>query len=150
MEVREYLNQSYMLDQQIQCDMDNLNDLKEAAVTVSGLSYEERLFTPDNSNAGFVKTLYKIDEQRNLLLDEIDRLVNLKAEIFSTIKTCGTIQGRVVLMYRHMMNCDWETIADKVSASRRSVIRWYNEAVESVVMPENPINIEEILFRKVN
>ena len=57
MEVREYLNQSYMLDQQIQCDMDNLNDLKEAAVTVSGLSYEERLFTPDNSNAGFVKTL---------------------------------------------------------------------------------------------
>ncbi|MBR2563420.1 MAG: hypothetical protein IKE29_02230 [Paenibacillus sp.] len=150
MDVRDYLNQSYMLDRQIQCNMDHLNDLKEAALTVSGLTYEERLFTPDNSNAGFVKTLYKIDELRNTLLDEIDKLVNLKAEIFSTIKTCKTVQGRVVLMYRHMMNCDWETIADKTSASRRSVIRWYNEAIETVMMPDNPINIDEILFKKLN
>ena len=32
MDVREYLNQSYMLDQQIQCDMDNLKILKELGV----------------------------------------------------------------------------------------------------------------------
>lgn len=145
MEVRDYLNQSYMLDQKIHCDIENLNDLKEASVSVSGLTYGERLFQSDNSNAGFVKTLYKIDALRSSILKELEVLVDLKAEIYKTVKSCPSTQSRVVLMYRHMMNYDWEKMADSLNVSTRTVHRWYNEAIAEVVMPENPIDLKEIL-----
>ena len=145
MDVREYLNQGYMLDQQIKCDMENLSDLKEAALTVSGLSYEERLFTPDNSNAGFVKILYKIDELREQIGFELNLFINLRDENSKVIRTVPTLKGQLVLHYRHIKHLTWESIGDELSVNERTVRRWYRDAIEHVVMPENPTDVNKIL-----
>ena len=148
MDVKQYLNQSYWLDQLITCEGEEIRELCDMSVSISAVQYEENLIHPDNTNARFVKLLYRIEEQKLKLLDEINLLITLKTQIRAAIDTVPSIRDRLILQYRHLQNQPWESIADNLKVSRRSVIRWYNEAVGVIVMPENPIDVNEFLQKK--
>ena len=145
MEVTEYLNQAYWLEHMIQCREEDINQLREMSIGISAVQYAENLYQSENTNARFVRLLHKIDEYKLRLLDELELLVKLKNQISEAIKTVPSLRGQAVLQCRHVQSESWETIADRFAVSRSSVIRWYKEAVEEVVMPENPINVYEIL-----
>ena len=108
------------------------------------VSYGERLYHSDNSNANFVKAMHKRDAVRERLMNEMCLLINLREEILKTIDTVPNLRERAVLQYRHFQNRTWEEIADRMYVSRSTVIRWYENGIAAAVLPENPINIMDL------
>ena len=145
MEVTEYLNQAYWLEHLIESREEDINQMRELSMSVSAVQFAENTCQSDNNNARFVKLLNKIDEYKMELLDEMDLLMRLKAQIRTAINTVPSLRGQAVLQRRHIQNQSWDLIAEKLSVSRSTVIRWYKDAAAEVKMPENPINVQEIL-----
>lgn len=144
MDTKQYLNQAYDLEQKIRCDQDALEMLRELSMSVSAVSYGERLYHSDNSNANFVKAMHKRDAVRERLMNEMCLLINLREEILKTIDTVPNLRERAVLQYRHFQNRTWEEIADRMYVSRSTVIRWYENGIAAAVLPKNPINIMDL------
>lgn len=72
---------------------------------------------------------------------EIDKLVDLKAQIRSVIEAVSDPNERMVLRYRYIHNMTWDQIGDELHADARTVRRWHGIALMHVVIPENQIVI---------
>jgi len=71
-----------------------------------------------------------------------DHLVALKAEIRDVINKVTDIDERMVLRYRYVHNFTWEQIGDELNADKSTIRRWHGNALNHVVVPENPIVIQ--------
>ena len=141
MKVKEYLGQAYRLDQRINSDIEELGKLREMSSSISSPTWEERVQTSRNTDAPFVRSVFKIMELEDKINAEIDNLVELKKQIRSVIDEVANTDERMVLRYRYIHNLTWEQIGDELHADRTTVYRWYNSAINHVTMPENPIKI---------
>ena len=72
---------------------------------------------------------------------EIDKYVDLKAQIHTMLRQVTDVNQQMVLRYRYIHNYSWEQIGEELLAGRRTVIRWRDEALEQLTLPENPIII---------
>lgn len=72
---------------------------------------------------------------------EIDRLVDLKAQIRGVIEAVTDPNERMVLRYRYIHNMTWEQIGDELHADARTIRRWHARALSGLTLPENPIII---------
>ena len=48
----------------------------------------------------------------------------------------------MVLRYRYVHNFTWEQIGDELNADKSTIRRWHGNALNHVVVPENPIVIQ--------
>lgn len=145
MDVRDYLNQGYLLSQKIASDEAMLQELRERSMSVSAVSYGERLFKSDNRNAGFVRVLNKIDDVTVQVQKEIELLIQLKKQIWCVINTAPTLREQMVLQYRHIENKCWEEIGDMLKVNEKTARRWYRDALEKITLPEHPMDLDKIL-----
>ncbi|MCD8107282.1 MAG: RNA polymerase subunit sigma-70 [Oscillospiraceae bacterium] len=140
MTAKEYLSQEYRLDQRINSDIAELSRLRTMSKSISSSGYEEK-YGQKRAEAPFVKQVEKIVLLENMVNAEIDRLVELKAQIRLTIDTVSDTNERMVLRMRYIENKTWEKIGLEMFADSRTVRRWHGNALNHVVMPENPIKI---------
>ena len=89
--------------------------------------------------------MFKLDDLKAKLEDEINLLIRLNEEVHDVINTVPSIKEQLVLRYRHCCHYTWEVIGDKLSVSDRTVRRWHKEAISHITIPENAMNIEETL-----
>jgi|SRR3712207_1237409 len=142
MKVKEYLNQSYRLDQRISSNLIEIERLKEMSLSVSAICYDREVVqTTRNTEAYFVKCLAKIDELRCEIDEEVKLMVELKKQIRDTIMSVGNTDEKMVLVYRYIQNHTWEQIGEKLNADARTIRRWHGKAIQKVILPENPIEI---------
>lgn len=141
MKAKEYLKQSYRLDQRINSDIEEVGRLREMSVSISSPGFGEKVQTMRNTDAPFVKCLERIMDLETRINQEIDLLVDLKEQIRTVIDTVENTDERMVLRYRYIHNYTWERIADELKADARTVRRWHGQALNDVVVPENPIII---------
>ena len=144
MKAKEYLHQAYRLDQRIQSDLDELERLRELSTSVSSPSWGERMQTTRHKDALFVRYLERIEELQEKINDEVDHLVALKAEIRDVINQVTDIDERMVLRYRYVHSFTWEQIGDELNADKSTIRRWHGNALNHVVLPENPIIIQKM------
>lgn len=85
MKVKEYLGQAYRLDQRINSDIEELGKLREMSSSISSPTWEERVQTSRNTDAPFVRSVFKIMELEDKINAEIDNLVELKKQIRTVI-----------------------------------------------------------------
>jgi DNA-directed RNA polymerase specialized sigma subunit len=64
--------------------------------------------------------------------EEIDRLVDLKAEIMKTIGQVPNDRERVVLELRYLAFKDWASIAGTLKLNVRQVYRMHEEALKNI------------------
>ena len=88
------------------------------------------------------RLLERIEELQIKINDEVDHLVALKAEIRDVINKVMDIDERMVLRYRYVHNFTWEQIGDELNADKSTIRRWHGNALNHVVVPENPIVIQ--------
>ena len=138
---KEYLSQAYRLDQRINSDIAELGRLRLMSQNISSPGFEEHYNATRNTDAPFVKQIEKIMELEKTINEEIDRLVDLKAQIRITIGSVKNTDERMVLRYRYVDHMTWEQIGMTLYADPRTVRRWHGNALNHVVMPENPIQI---------
>ncbi len=141
MTAKEYLKQAYRLDHRIDSDIAEMERLREMACSVGSPGFEEHHNPNRPTEAPFVRVLEKVWRMEEKINAEIDRLVDLKAQIRGVIEAVSDPNERMVLRYRYIHNMTWERIGDELHAGETSIRRWHASALSHVVLPENPITI---------
>lgn len=141
MTAKEYLRQAYRLDHRIDSDITEMERLREMACSIGSPGFEEHYDPNHTTEAPFVRALEKVWKMEEKINGEIDRLVDLKAQIRSVIEAVSDPNERMVLRYRYIHNMTWERIGDELHAGETSVRRWHASALAHVVLPNDPIII---------
>lgn len=82
MTAKQYLSQAYRLNERINSDLSELDRLRDLATSLSSVNYDGiRVSSTRSTEAPFEKTICKIIDAEKKINAEIDRLVDLKAEI---------------------------------------------------------------------
>lgn len=145
MDIKEYLSQSYRLNQRIESNLLEIERLKEMSLSISAICYDREVVqTSRNTEANFVKCLVKIDELRREIDEEVKNLVSLKKQIRNILMTVDNTDEQMVLMYRYLHNYTWEQIGQVLFADSRTVRRWHKLALENLKVPEKPISIMDM------
>lgn len=138
---KEYLRQAYRLDHRINSDIAEMERLQEMIGTVSSPSLEEHYNPNRPTEAPFIRRLEKVWELQDKINREIDRFIDLKAQMRDVIATVSDADEQMVLRYRYIHNMTWEQIGDELHADRTTVFRWHNAALKHITLPEEPITI---------
>ena len=141
MTVKEYLRQAYRLDHRIDSDISEMERLREMACSIGAPGFEEHYDPNHPTEAPFIRALEKVWKLEEKINAEIDRLVDLKAQMRGVIEAVSDPDERMVLRYRYIHNMTWEKIGDVLQADRTTVYRWHNTAIRHVVLPDDPIQI---------
>ena len=141
MTAKEYLHQAYRLDQRINSDIKELHRLREMSTSISSPTEKDKVQTSQNTDAPFVKWVFKIHELEEKIDAEIHLLVELKEELRNVIQTVENTDEQMVLRYRYIHNMTWEEIADQLYVDARTARRWHGAGLKNVKLPINPVKI---------
>lgn len=137
MQAKQYLKQAYKLNELIQCDKQELDDLRLLSDTLPGIDYsKDRVQTSPSSDAGFTNIIIKITDLENAIKADIENLLSLKLEIRTVISKVQDNEERLLLMYRYLNFISWEDICDLMGVSMRTAHRIHASALENVNVPE--------------
>ena len=141
MTAKEYLSQGYRLEQIIKLIKMDIEYWKDLASSVSSPGFEEHFNATRNTDAPFVKQIYKMMEYQDLLTEKLELHMNLKREMQKAIEEMSNQDERLVLEFRYIKNLTWPRIADLMYVDESTVRRWHNKALNHFVVPENPTTI---------
>ena len=118
MNAMEFLQQAYLLEQQIQTKLHQITALRSLAETMRSYSGNEPVSHTRNVTS-LQDTVIKIMEQEQELNHEIDRLVDLKKEILDVIGEVQDLNCRLVLEKRHLCFETWPRIGEEMGHTGR-------------------------------
>ncbi|MDO4187558.1 MAG: RNA polymerase subunit sigma-70 [Lachnospiraceae bacterium] len=146
MTAKEYLSQGYRLEQRIRLVREEIDNLQELAGSVSSTGFEEHYNATRNTEAPFIRTIYKIMELEDKQNSLLNQLLEFKQEMCEVIDSVDDLNERMVLYYRYIGNESWQDIGKRLFVDERTVRRWHNKALSHVVLPENPMVLEKKLL----
>lgn len=135
MSAKEYLSQAMYIDQRINSKLEQVMKLRETATKVTAtLSDMPR---PDSPNyQSMEETIVKIVDLENEINRDIDRLVDLKAEVHDVISQLDSPDQQLVLELRYLCFKQWSEIMEIMCCSEPTVYRIHGEALRKIVLPE--------------
>jgi septation ring formation regulator EzrA len=134
MNAKQYLKQAYKLNEQIECDKEEVESLRSLATSISGNMTQERVQN-SSSNDKITDIVSKIIDLENEIDDEIEHLISLKKEIRNVINQVEDVNEKLVLKYRYLIFLQWDEICIKMNYSKRQMYRIHDSALESVKVP---------------
>lgn len=142
MTVKEYLGQAYLLDQRIKSDTMEYEELRMMSQTISSPGFEEHYNATKNTDAPYIRTLEKMMDMENKLMEEMSVLLELKQQIRDVISQVDKPEHQMIMKYRYIHNMSWSKIGETLSADIRTVQRWHDKAIAKIKLPENVINLK--------
>ena len=142
MTVKEYLSQSYRLEQRIELCRLEIEQLRELVTAIRSAGFEEHYNVTRNTSSQFEKILMKImevEEKEGIMLET---LLTFKEELKSIINSIENKDERLVLYYRYCYCMMWTQIADKLGWDARTIKRWHNKALAKISLPDDPTVID--------
>ena len=131
MTAKEYLTQAYYLDQRINGKLEQLMGLREIAVKATSMLSNVRQ-GGTRKTTRMEDTIVKIIELENEINRDIDRLVDLKFEIVSVIKSISNIEYQTVLELRYLCYKKWEQIAVIMGCGIDNVFKLHKKSLIKV------------------
>lgn len=129
MDVKEFLSQHKIIDDCINAKLDEIKELRSLATRLSpSLSGESHSVGIVSDRVG--RTAAKIADLEREVNDQIDRLIEVKAEINAMINSLDDILLRNLLERRYLLGFSWEKIAEDMSYTPRHITRLHNKAIE--------------------
>lgn len=135
MEAKQYLGQTYWLDQRINSKLIQLSLLRSNALNITSNINEVSVQT-SHDNTKMEKTMLKIIQQEREIDDEIDRLIDLKTEIKKVIGKVPNIECRLLLELRYLCFRSWEEISVEMDYSIDYIFKLHRKALEKVEVPK--------------
>ena len=128
MDVKEFLSQHKIIDDCINAKLDEIKELRSLATRLSpSISGESRSVGTVSDRVG--RTAAKIADLEREVNDQIDRLIEVKAEINAMINSLGDILLRNLLERRYLLGFSWEKIAEDMGYTPRHITRLHNKAI---------------------
>ena len=128
MTAKEYLEQAYRLDQQINSKLQQVENLRSLTEHVT-MVYGGEAVSHTRNVTSLQDTIVRLMEAEEELNHEIDRLIDLKAEIAQTIGQVHNDSYRLILEKRYLCYLPWEQIAADLNYTRRWVLTKHDRAV---------------------
>ena len=132
MTAHDYLSQAYLLEQQIQSKMAQIESLKSLATCVTNHSMDQQPVSHTKNVHAMEDTVLKIMEANQELDAQIDALVDKKIEILRTIGQVQRVDYRLILEERYISFYTWEKIARDLPYSVRNLQRMHLKALQVV------------------
>ena len=131
MDAKEYLSQAYRIDQRINSKLEQVLSLRALLGKATGtLSGAPKAATPNLHS--MEETICKMVDMENEINDDIDTLVDLKAEIMACIKRVENTEYQTLLELRYLCFKRWEEIAADTGYSLRRLYELHNSALEQI------------------
>lgn len=133
MTTKEYLSQAYRLDQRINSKLEQVQSLNELATkvntTLTGMPKN-----PNRATSTMADVMAKVIDLQQEINSDIDRLVDLKRELVTVIKTVENAECQTLLELRYLCFKTWEQIAVDMNYTVRNVHLLHKEALQSTVV----------------
>mgnify|MGYP002554659714 CR=1 FL=1 len=134
MTAKEYLSQAFHIDQRISSKLSQVMRLREAATSCTAtLSDMPRPDSP--SRQQMADTICKIVDLEREINEDIDRLVDLKAEARKAINAVSDPVQQLILELRYLCYKPWLEIMEELGLSETSIYRIHGEALKNFVVP---------------
>lgn len=135
MTAKEYLNQAFRLDQRISSKIEivsSLNDLaRKCTPTITGMPHN-----PNKGSDNMATAVAKIIDLQEEINKDIDRLVDLKKEIYSVIQKIDNVECKTLLELRYLSFKTWEEIAVIMDYCIDNVYRLHRKSLDMVHIPK--------------
>lgn len=129
---KEYLSQALWLDQRINSKLEQLETLRALAMKVTANLTEEKVSGGNNTKSHMENTVVKIIDLENEINEDIDRLVDIKADIMETINQVDDPIKQIILEMRYINGKTWEDVARELRFDRRWVLRLHGGALKEI------------------
>ena len=131
MSTKDYLSQAYRIDQRINSKLAQVMSLRDLLGKATGtLSGAPKAATPNPHS--MEDTIAKMVDLENEINDDIDALVDLKAEIMRRIKRVENTEYQTILELRYLCFKRWEEIAVEMGYSLRRLYELHDFALEEI------------------
>lgn len=128
MNAKEYLSQAYRIDQRINSKLEQVMSLRALLGKATGtLTGTPKAVTPNPHS--MEDAICKMVDMENEINDDIDTLVDLKAEIMSCIKRVENTEYQTLLEMRYLCFKRWEEIAIELNYSMQYAFRMHDRAL---------------------
>ncbi|HML67411.1 MAG TPA: DUF1492 domain-containing protein [Clostridia bacterium] len=131
MSTKDYLSQAYRIDQRINSKLAQVMSLRDLLGKATGtLSDAPKAATPNPHS--MEDTIAKMVDLENEINEDIDALVDLKAEIMRRIKRVENTEYQTILELRYLCFKRWEEIAVDMGYSLRRLYELHDCALEEI------------------
>jgi DNA-directed RNA polymerase specialized sigma subunit len=131
MSTKDYLSQAYRIDQRINSKLAQVMSLRDLLGKATGtLSGAPKAATPNPHT--MEETIAKMVDLENEINEDIDALVDLKAEIMRRIKRVENTEFQTILELRYLCFKRWEEIAVEMGYSLRRLYELHDFALEEI------------------
>jgi uncharacterized protein involved in exopolysaccharide biosynthesis len=131
MSTKDYLSQAYRIDQRINSKLAQVMSLRDLLGKATGtLSGAPKAATPNPHS--MEETIAKMVDLENEINEDIDALVDLKAEIMRRIKRVENTEYQTILELRYLCFKRWEEIAVEMGYSLRRLYELHDCALEEI------------------
>ncbi|MPM82380.1 hypothetical protein SDC9_129441 [bioreactor metagenome] len=131
MSTKEYLSQAYRIDQRINSKLAQVMSLRDLLGKATGtLSGAPKAATPNPHS--MEETIAKMVDLENEINEDIDALVDLKAEIMRRIKRVENTEYQTILELRYLCFKRWEEIAVEMGYSLRRLYELHDCALDEI------------------
>lgn len=135
MSAKEYLSQAMYIDQRINSKLEQVMTLRET-VTKATATLTDMPRSDSPNLQSMENTIVKIVDLENEINRDIDRLVDLKAEVRQLIAALENPEQQLILELRYLCFKQWSAIMEEMGISETSVYRIHGEALKNIVVPE--------------
>lgn len=131
MDSKEYLEQIRKLEHKIYCMKLRSDYYNTMSLSIPGPTYGEKIGSNPNRNteAPFMKWLFKKDEIDREIVKLEEKLNSLKAEAIVKIEALENEDYKIILIKRYIEGYKWDDIASLIYVSKSTVKRWHEEAI---------------------
>lgn len=133
MNAKEYLKQAFYLDKRINSKLEQVESLN-ALATKATSTLSDMPKSPSRGPSKLEDTIVKIIDLQEEINRDIDKLVDLKAEMVGTIKQIQDKELQVILEKRYLCFETWEKIAVDMNYSIQHIFRLHSKALKNIVI----------------
>lgn len=141
---KQYLNQAYRLNEMIESHIAELRMLRETMDGLSAVQYDKDKVQTNNVSSPVENTVQKIMAQEEKINAEIDRFVDLKAEIHDEISKVPDPTEQLVLRLRYIQFKSWPDIQGILGKKERRAFVIHSTALNHFKVPDSPFAYREI------
>jgi len=134
MNAKEYLNQAHRLDQRINSKLEQVASLRDLTTKATATMTD----MPGSASPNVHRAqdiIGKIIDLESDINADIDRLVDLKREMVTVIKSVENLEYQTLLELRYLCFKTWEQIAVDMGYSIQHIYRLRDKALKLVVPP---------------
>ena len=134
MTAKEYLSQAFHIDQRISSKLSQVMRLREAATNCTA-TLSDMPWPDSPSRQQMTDTICKIVDLEREINEDIDRLVDLKAEARRAINAVSDPDQQLILELRYLCYKPWNEIMTELGYSEPTIYRLHGEALKKICVP---------------